>query len=348
MSSESPTRDWPAHGWLGLGLLILFWILNWFLPGLRTHWAFFPLWLGYCLTIDALVFRRKGSSMLTRKPGAYLTLFLVSAPAWWLFELLNWRTQNWFYTGREFFSGLTYFIWASLNFSTVMPAVFGTAELVSTFKWLKRVGRGPTIAPTRMTLLGFFAAGWVSLALLLLWPLYFFPLLWLSVYFIIEPLNVWLGNRSLAQHTAVGDWRPILALWVGCLICGFLWEMWNFYSYPKWVYRVPFVDFFHIFEMPLLGYGGYLPFSLELFALYHLVMGLLKREDGQNLKFHPEKKTEAGAGERGQCANGRSASQPARRQRQRAHLTSILPNGASDLKRAPKRRPSCIELIILR
>jgi hypothetical protein len=25
--------------------------------------------------------------------------------------------------------------------------------------------------------------------------------------------------------------------------------------------------------MPLLGYGGYLPFSLELFAVYHLVMG---------------------------------------------------------------------------
>ena len=25
--------------------------------------------------------------------------------------------------------------------------------------------------------------------------------------------------------------------------------------------------------MPLLGYGGYIPFSWELFALYHLVMG---------------------------------------------------------------------------
>ena len=26
--------------------------------------------------------------------------------------------------------------------------------------------------------------------------------------------------------------------------------------------------------MPLLGYGGYLPFALELFALYHLIAGL--------------------------------------------------------------------------
>jgi len=269
-------RDWPVHGWLGVGLVSVSWILNWSLSGLRTHWAFFPMWFGYCLAVDALVLVRKGSSLLTRNPRAYVGLFLVSAPAWWLFELLNLRTQNWFYEGRQFFTAFQYFVLASLSFSTVMPAVFGTAELVSTFGWLARVGRGVRIAPTRAILLGLFTTGWLMLILLLLWPLYFFPFLWLSVYFILEPLNVWLGNRSLMQHTAEGDWRPVLALWAGCLTCGFFWEMWNSCSYPKWVYRVPFVDFVHVFEMPLLGYGGYLPFSLELFALYHLTVGLLK------------------------------------------------------------------------
>ena len=78
---------------------------------------------------------------------------------------------------------------------------------------------------------------------------------------------MWLGNRSLLQYTSKGDWRPVLALWFGCLICSFFWEMWNFYSFPKWVYRVPFVNFLHIFEMPMLGYLGYLPFSLELFEI---------------------------------------------------------------------------------
>jgi hypothetical protein len=29
--------------------------------------------------------------------------------------------------------------------------------------------------------------------------------------------------------------------------------------------------------MPVLGYGGYLPFSLELFALYHLLAWLMTR-----------------------------------------------------------------------
>jgi hypothetical protein len=275
---KSLFKSWPVHGWLGLGLVAIFWTMNWSLSGLRTHWTFFPLWLGYCLTVDALVLLRKGDSLLTRSFWGYVGLFLVSVPVWWLFELLNWRTQNWFYEGRQFFTNIQYVVLASVSFSTVIPAVFGTAELVSTFDWLAKVRPRWRIIPTQWRLLGFFVVGWLMLALLFLWPLYCFPFLWLSVYFILEPLNVWLGNHSLTHHVAVGDWRPVLALWVGCLICGFFWEMWNFYSYPKWVYRVPFVDVIHIFEMPLLGYGGYLPFSLELYAIYHLVMGLLYRE----------------------------------------------------------------------
>ncbi len=271
-------RRWPAHGWLGLALVGVFWYVNWALPGERTRWAFFPLWLGYCLTVDALVYWRKGHSLATRNLRGYVGLFLVSAPAWWLFEVLNLRTQNWFYSGQQRLSDLQFVAWASLSFSTVIPAVFGTAELAGTFGWIQRSGPGPRVAPDRRTLLAFFACGLLMLGLLLAWPLYFFPFLWLSVYFLIEAVNAWTGHRSLLHWTARRDWRPVLSLFTGVLICGFFWEMWNYHSYPQWVYQVPFVDFLHVFHMPLLGYFGYLPFSLELFALYHLVMGLLKRE----------------------------------------------------------------------
>ena len=50
------------------------------------------------------------------------------------------------------------------------------------------------------------------------------------------------------------------------LACGFFWEMWNMWSLAKWVYSVPFVDRFHLFEMPALGYAGYLPFGIECAA----------------------------------------------------------------------------------
>jgi len=272
-ASERTTRLLPTQGWIGLLLIAVCWPLNWLLPGLRTHILFFPLWLGYILTVDGLVFLRKGTSLLTRSQARFIGLFLVSAPAWWLFELLNWRVQNWHYLGREQFTDIEYSILCTFSFSTVVPAVFGTAELVSTFI---RRARGPVIRPTPRTLAVFFVMGLAMLALLTAWPRYFFPFLWLSVFFILEPINAALGFPTLAHWTKDGDWSPVAALWAGVLICGFFWEMWNFFSFPKWIYTVPWVNFGRVFEMPLLGYGGYLPFALELYALYNLVSGLAR------------------------------------------------------------------------
>ena len=134
-------KNFPLHGWIGLLLIIVFWYLNWQLDGLRTHILFFPLWLGYALTVDAIVFSRKGTSLLKRNLKKYFSLFLISAPAWWLFELLNLITKNWFYDGKQFFTEFEYAIYASLSFSTVIPAVFGTAELVSSFALVKNVNQ---------------------------------------------------------------------------------------------------------------------------------------------------------------------------------------------------------------
>lgn len=270
---------WPWYGWLGLFLSAFFWTMNWTLSGLRTQWAFFPMWLGYCLVIDALVFMRKGDSMLHRNAWAYFRLFFISIPVWWLFELINLRTQNWFYEGSQFFSDLQFALYASLNFSTVIPAVFGTSELVSTSGWLKKIHKGYRLVPSKKNLYIFFLTGWLLLILLLIWPKYFFFFMWLALWLIVEPLNYRLANRSLFDNFKEGNWRPLLTLWAGCLICSFFWEMWNFYSYPKWIYHIPFVNFWHIFEMPLPGYIGYLPFALELYAIYNLVTGLFKDVD---------------------------------------------------------------------
>lgn len=269
------TAAWPRHGWLGLALVAVFWALNWGLAGMRTHWGFFPLWLGYCLTVDALVVRRTGTSLLTRSRRAYAGLFAASVPAWWLFELINTRTRNWIYLDDGSIGPVEHALLASLAFSTVIPAVFGTAELAASWSWVRRLGAGPRLRPTRTVLTGLFVAGLAMLALTLAWPRFFFPFVWLSVYLVLEPVNHVLGNRTLFEATARGDWRPVVALWAGALVCGVFWELWNYWSFPKWIYNVPFVDFARLFEMPVLGYGGYLPFALELSALYHLLVGIL-------------------------------------------------------------------------
>jgi hypothetical protein len=71
---------------------------------------------------------------------------------------------------------------------------------------------------------------------------------------------------------AGGDWQRICRYGLAALICGFFWEMWNLHSLAKWIYFVPYVDRFHLFEMPLLGYAGYLPFGLECAVIAELFM----------------------------------------------------------------------------
>jgi hypothetical protein len=290
-------RTFALHGWVGLGLIAVFWALNWGLDGPRTQWTFFPLWLGYCLVVDALVLWRRGTSLLTRDGRKYIGLFLVSAPAWWLFEGINAHLQNWHYVGGELFTPFRFWLWATLNFTTVIPAVFGSAELIGSFSFIQRMGRGPVIRPDRRTTLAFFLTGLAMFALMWAWPKIFFPFIWISLYFIFEPVNVWLGHRSLARYTAKGDWRPVIALWLGVLLTAFFWEMWNYYSYPKWVYHVPWGNWLHIFEMPLLGYGGYLPFALELFAVYHLAAGLFGQPETVYVQLDEGNSTERSSAE---------------------------------------------------
>lgn len=263
----------PFRGWIGILLIIVFWYLNWNLEGLRTNLLFFPLWLGYILTVDALVYVRINSSLISRSIKKFISLFLISAPAWWLFELINARTQNWFYDGRQFFTDFQYAVLATISFSTVMPAVFSTAELFSTLKWIKNFKNKKKVFAKKIPVSAFFLLGILMLLLIILLPKYFYYLEWIAVYFIIEPINYKLNNRTLLSYLSKGNWSLVISLSLSTLMCGFFWEMWNYYSYPKWIYDTPMVNFLHIFEMPLLGYIGYIPFSWELFALYNFISG---------------------------------------------------------------------------
>lgn len=265
-------RRFALHGWFGLVLVGVFWILNWTLPGERTHLLFFPLWLGYVLAVDALVLARTGTSLLRRSRRDTSALFAASVPAWWLFELLNERLGNWLYLGGEGLSYARYAVLASLSFSTVIPAVFESAELVRSFRWTERFRTGPRMPDAPPWRLVYLAAGGAMLALMLVWPRRFYPFCWLSLIFLLDPVAHRLGRPSLLGHLGRGDWRPVVGLALGALLCGVFWELWNWRSYPKWVYDTPGWDFWHVFEMPLFGYLGYLPFGLELYPLTHLLL----------------------------------------------------------------------------
>ena len=264
----------PRFGWVGLLLGVLAWWFawtrqDWFAP-MQPH-TFTFLWLAYILVINGLTVRRTGRCLMTERPRFFLVLFPFSAVFWWSFEYLNRFTQNWYYTGVEF-TGWEYFLFATLPFSTVLPAVISTQQWLATFPRLS-AGLG-NLRPLRVE--GWQAPGGALLASVLvltglgLWPDVLFPFLWIAPFVLIVSLQALFGQPSVLQGLGRGDWRP-LWLWVlAALMSGFFWELWNFYSAAKWIYSVPFVERFRIFEMPLAGYAGYLPFGLEAAAAAHL------------------------------------------------------------------------------
>jgi len=267
MDAARSLPRFSPQGWLGLFLLAVCWPLNWALPGVRTAYLFFPLWLGYILTVDGLLCWRAGASLWTRSRRGFLLLFILSAPAWWLFEIINNRTGNWEYLGAGGFTPLEYNVLCTLCFSTVMPAVFETAELVRSFRWVKSLRPAARIPNTLRVNGCFLLLGIAMLVATLLWPKFCYPFVWISLVLILEPMNHWLGRPHLLEWLRHGDWRPVVSLSLGALICGFFWEMWNEWSWPQWIYHTPGAEFLRIFKMPLPGYGGYIPFALELFAL---------------------------------------------------------------------------------
>ena len=260
----------PIHTFIGLALIIIAWPVAWLSIQPYSYYTFLYLSLGYILTVDGLNVARHHSSPLSRSPFRFVLLFVLSAPVWWLFEFLNGFTQNWHYLGGQVFGEQADLI-ATLHFTTVIPAVFETAELWGSAAWVRRAAHGRKAVVNRFLEVSAFILGWVSLACLMINPSVSFSLIWMCVLLCLDPLNAWLGQPSLIRQIARGDWQNVLSLAAAGLTCGFFWEMWNYYSYPKWYYTVPHVSFLKIFEMPILGYLGYIPFAMELYAVYQTV-----------------------------------------------------------------------------
>lgn len=271
--------------WIGCALVAVFWLLAWFGPEPLRYYSFFPLWLGYIFTVDGITYRRSGTSLLARSPAGFAGLFLLSGPFWWVFEAMNERLDNWFYRLPIEYSAPIYGFLASIAFSTVIPAVFVTAELLRTFRPFQRMTRVSPLRMRRSALLALIATGGAMLLLVILFPGQAFPLAWLSLVFIVDPFNALRGRRSLIGQVATGRWDTVLCLFAAGIICGFFWEMWNYWSVPSWEYRVPYVGFFKIFEMPILGYGGYLPFALEIYALWSLCAAILPGNQDEMVRF---------------------------------------------------------------
>jgi hypothetical protein len=269
---RKPVMPFPWWGWAGAGLGVASWILAWsripWMRGFQAH-TFTPLWVAYIVVVNSLTYLRAGRCMMLTRPRRFLLLFPLSAAFWWSFEYLNRFVGNWRYVGGVEFGAVEYFLYATLPFSTVLPAVLSTRELLlscprfdGAFREWRPLSPGRPgvigLAALVLSCAGLFAVGIV--------PDVAFPLVWAAPPTLLISLAALRGEPHALSGIASGDWRPAVSSVLAALLCGFVWETWNFGSYAKWVYAIPYVDVLHVFEMPLLGYAGYLPFGLACAA----------------------------------------------------------------------------------
>lgn len=205
-------------------------------------------------------------------PKILFSLSFWSVTTWLIFELFNLRLQNWHYINLV---SNTIIRWAgyTLAYATVLPGIFVTYLLLKNMGFFSQIRLKKRLSATALDLKILQIAGLCFLLLPLVWPKYFFPLIWGGFVLLLDPINYKNGVPSLLADIEKGALAKIIQLLTAGLLCGFLWEFWNFWATSKWIYTVPFVGHIKLFEMPVLGFLGFPPFALECYVIYNFLTG---------------------------------------------------------------------------
>jgi hypothetical protein len=245
---------------LALPLLLGSWALVWTQQGFWNPLFFTGMWTGAILLMYAA-----GDGYPGLGRHAYLTV--LSIPLWWWFELVNARTGDWEYLGAVPYLPWQYLLFATAAFSTVVPALDAARGVAG--RLFRPIQASPRSLDRRIYLLEM-ASGVVAQAGVFAVPDLLFPLVWVAPFAVLDGLVGLLGGRNLAADLSRGEWRLAAQVGAAGLLCGFLWEFWNFWAAPKWVYHIAYLDGARLFEMPLAGYGGYVPFAWGVYQFVAL------------------------------------------------------------------------------
>ena len=277
-----PNVNLPIWFWVGLVMwgsaIILLWGKfkepEWFL-----HWSDFPLFWGFTLVLDGLVYKRTGDrSIISHYPREIIGIGTISMTGWMMFEFLNFFVEDdWYYPKGDIISEEQFLLYAIIISSGLMPLAFEWFSLFNTFPKLRlRFSNGLRVVLPEWIKTALLILALISMIGAGLFPNYLFFSLWISPLIILsvtlDKIGVWTPFVPIGK----GDWSPVLVFALTYLAAGLLLECQNYFSAihgpgkeviftmapAYWVYSLPYVDSPHLFEMPILGYLGYMPFSL--------------------------------------------------------------------------------------
>lgn len=274
-------RRFPLYGWIGLAIMAVSESLM--LLRVEPFWSWHtPIaWTGYIFFVDALVGRRRGDSLLSAAPAEAAFIGAVGIPLWVIFEAYNaYSLHNWHYIGLPDNAVARYlgFAWA---FATISIAIFETAECVGAYRGVRRDIEGsprPPVIPVGAAGLVSVLAGTFMLILPIVHPSDWLAApVWLGFIFLLDPINSAAGVESIRGDLREGHRGRLGNLLAAGLICGVVWEFWNYWAGSKWIYTVPVPPHVKIFEMPVAGFLGFPPFAVECFTMYVFVRHVVWR-----------------------------------------------------------------------
>lgn len=278
-STNTGRQRFPLHGIVGLFILLMGQVFFALRVRFFVVWLTPIMWTGYILLIDGIVMSARGSSWLSTRKREVPFLMLISVGVWLLFEVYNFRLRNWIYLGvpaNPIVRDVAYF-W---SFSTIMPAVFETADLIRIA--LKQYTPAPTVLVRWALSKRLWIWFGVGLAMVTIPPstpprlaAYLFGFVWIGFILLLDPINERIGAFSFRQEWRAGKWTATLSLLGAGFVCGILWESWNLQAASAggghWVYTIPQalrIFDLHFGKMPVLGLLGFPPFAMELWAFY--------------------------------------------------------------------------------
>jgi len=235
------------------------------------------IWWGFSIMIDGIVYARSGgNSLIGRRPKELVGIATASVTGWMIFEYFNFFVNyNWYYPNGDQLPSYEFLVYSMVASTAVFPISFELYGLFNTFKGFStKYSDGIKISLPK----------WVGTALMLVcfagmfltpfFPNDLFFIVWVAPLIILSVLLGRFGIWTPFTQVKKGDWSPLLLLALSWVAAGFCVECWNYFSGTHidgvlqtentlyWAYSVPYVNVLHVFEMPLLGFLGYLPYGV--------------------------------------------------------------------------------------
>lgn len=283
-------KSYPFYFYTGIVLIAFMQLCILFHVSHVTIWATPTLWTGLILLTDGILAKNNRSLIKNR---TIVKLSLLSFLCWWMFEWFNIFLSNWHYQGLIQSLPIRYFgyIW---SFSTIFPGVLLVYAIIATI--LPKLFFKPIHITSSFLVVSFIIGLFFIFIPIVPFSMYytnraadpdlFFWLTWaanthyseftagftwLGFIFLLEPVNYLLNRPSIYADLIVGKYTRLVSLLAAGLLCGYLWEFWNYWAATKWIYTVPILPSLKLFEMPIPGYIGFLAFAWEIYAVTALV-----------------------------------------------------------------------------